>query len=98
MLVINKKTCGNLAGDVDRTDLEGALGQGVLKHVPLEVGTLAGHFQQQIGGQAQEAAFYLTRVQRVEHCQHPLQCGGWESLLVTPEVTNVEPADELVLK
>lgn len=81
-----------------RTDLEGALGQGVLEHVPLEVGTLAGNFKQQVGGQAQEAALYLTRVQRVEHGQHPLQGGGGESLLVTPEVTNIEPADEYVLR
>lgn len=78
---------------VDDVVLEGALGERVLEHVPLEVGALAGHLQQQVGGQAQEAALDLARVQRAEHGQHPLQGGGGEALLVTPEVAHVEPAN-----
>lgn len=72
-------------------DLEGALGERVLKHVALEVGALAGHFQQEVRGQTQETPLGLAGVQRLQHRQHSLQSGGGKTLLLTPEVANVEP-------
>lgn len=75
-------------------DLEGALWQRILEHVPFEVGALAGHLQQQIGGQAQKTPFYLAGVQGTEHRQHSLQGRGGEALLLTPEVTDVKPGEK----
>lgn len=80
------------------TDLEGTLRQWILKHVSLEVRTLAGRFQQQIGSQAEETLFYLTGVQSTKHGQHSLQGHSGEALLVTPEVANIKPKKKIMLK
>lgn len=59
--------------------------------MPLEVGALAGHLQQQVGGQAEEAPLDVAGVEGAQHRQHALQRGGGQPLLLAPEVTHVEP-------